>query len=70
MSTSVNLDTGDVSNSGTSNIYTYGSYGFGADSLMCLTKKSTLCQADNTRSEPLLTYDNPHNGSTLGRFFM
>ena len=22
--------------------------------LMCLTKKSTLCQADNTRSEPLL----------------
>ncbi len=21
---------------------------------MCLTKKSTLCQADNTRSEPLL----------------
>ena len=34
--------------------------------LMCLTKKSTLCQAENTRSEPLLnTYcNNNDNGIT------
>ncbi len=30
--------------------------------LMCLTKKSTLCQADNTRSEPLLMNEWIHSG--------
>ncbi len=62
MSTSVNMDTGEVSISDTCRVVIHNSSSGRYISFLDVPdlKKSTLCQADNTRSEPLLILHNLH----------